>query len=96
MTIRPEFKLSRLREIGWAKWDPIRLRGTEGQPDDEYDSYLLQAAGRLWNGASEEEVADYLVSIETEYMGLGEASGVRQRAREVADALNSYVAELRA
>ena len=61
-----------------------------------YDSYLLQAAGRLWNGASQGEVADYLVSIETDYMGLGEAPGVRQRALKAADALNSYVAELRA
>ena len=95
MTARPKFKLSRLREIGWAKWDPIGLAGTEGQPDDEYDSYLLQAAGRLWNGASQEEVADYLVGVETEYVGLGDAPGVRQRAREVAHALNSYVAELR-
>ena len=96
MTARPKFKLSRLREIGWAKWDPIGLAGTEGQPDDEYDSYLLQAAGRLWNGASREEVADYLVSIETEYMGLGEAPGARQGVHEVADALSRYVAELRA
>lgn len=95
MTPQPKFKLRRLRQIGWAKWDPIGLGGTEGQPDDEYDSYLLQAAGRLWNGASQEEVADYLVGVETEYMGLGDASGVAQRAREGAYALNSYVAELR-
>ena len=96
MSARPKFKLSRLREIGWAKWDPIGLHGTDSQPDDEYDSYLIQAAGRLWNGATEEEVADYLVSIESEYMGLGEAAGAYQRACEVADALSRYVAELRA
>jgi hypothetical protein len=96
MIARPKFKLSRLREIGWAKWDPIGLSGTDGWPEDEYDSYLLQAAGRLWNGASQEEVANYLVSIETEYMGLGQAPGVHQRANEAADALSSYVAELRA
>ena len=59
------------------------------------DSYLLQAAGRLWNGASEEEVTDYLVSVETEYMGLGDAPGVRPRAREVVTALSRYVSELR-
>lgn len=96
MTAQPKFKLSRLREIGWAKWDPIGLSGSEGQPDNEYDGYLLQAAGRLWNGASREEVAGYLVSIETEYMGLDDRPGVRQRALRVADALDSYVAELRA
>ena len=96
MTTRPKFKLSRLREIGWAKWDPIGLGGTDDRPEDEYDSYLLQAAGRLWNGASREEVANYLVSIETEYMGLGEAPDVHRRANEVADSLSRYVTELRA
>ena len=96
MTARPNFKLSRLREIGWARWDPIGLRGTAGQPDDEYDSYLLQAAGRLWNGASQQDIADYLVNIETEHMGLSDATGVYERARDVALALDGYVAELRA
>ena len=96
MTAQPMFKLSRLREIGWTKWDPIGLGGTDSRPEDEYDSYLLQAAGRLWNGASRDEVANYFVSIESEYMGLGEATGVHQRAKEVSDALSRYVAELRA
>ena len=95
MSTRPKFSLSRLREIGWARWDPIGLSGLDGWPDDEYDSFLLQAAGRLWNGAGRDEVADYLVSIESEQMGLGDAPGVRERAREVVDALNRYVAELR-
>ena len=95
MTSRPKLKLSRLREIGWSRWDPIGLGGMEDAPDNEYDSYLLQAAGRLWNGANEEQVTDYLVSIETEHMGLGDASGIRPRARDVAKALSDYVAEVR-
>ncbi len=95
MSLRPKFKLSRLWEIGWSRWDPIGLNGLEDAPGDEYDSYLLQAAGRLWNGMSEDEVTDYLVSIEAEYMGLGHAPGVRQRAREVVSALSEYVCELR-
>ena len=95
MNNRPRFKLSRLREIGWSRWDPIGLAGLEDTPDDEYDSYLLQAAGRLWNGAREEEVTDYLVTVETKYMGLGATKGVRPRAREVVKALSDYVAELR-
>ena len=92
MSSRPNFKLSRLREIGWSQWDPIGLGGT---PDDEYDSYLLQAAGRLSSGASEEEVTDYLVGIETEYMGLDDGQGARSRAHDVVEALNDYLAELR-
>ena len=61
ITMRPTFKLSRLREMGSNTRDPIGLNGVEDRPDDEYGSYLLQAAGRLWNGAGEDEVADYLV-----------------------------------
>lgn len=65
MSSRPTFQLSRLREIGWAKWDPIGLGGPDhGWPADEYDTYLLQAAGQLWNGHSEAEVTDYLVQVE--------------------------------
>ena len=60
-----------MKSVG-RMWDPIGLGETDGWLEDEYDSYLLQAAGRLWNGASQEEVANYFVSIETECMGLGE------------------------
>ena len=47
MNHRPTFKVSRVREIGWGCWDPIGLANLEVRPDDEYDSYLLQNAGRL-------------------------------------------------
>ena len=96
MTIRPEFQLSRLREIGWAKWDPIGLGNLdEGWPVDEYDSYLLQAAGQIWNGQPDETVADYLVKIETEHMGLTAVPGIRPRALETAKAIREYVETLR-
>jgi len=94
MTARPQFKLSRLREIGWAQWDPIGLNGVEGA-EDEYDAYLLQAAGRLWNGASEEEVATYLAGIEAEHMGLGHGFGIKLRARATAKAIHAYANSLR-
>jgi len=96
MTSRPTFQLSSLREIGWAKWDPIGVGGPDhGWPADEYDTYLLQAAGQLWNGQSEEEVADYLVKIETEHMGLEAVSGIRPRALDVVRAIGHYVETLR-
>ena len=95
MTAYPKFKLSRLREIGWAKWDPIGLGGLCERPENEYDGYLLQAAQRLWNGASKEEVANYFISVETVHMGLGESLDAHRRADEVADALSDYVDELR-
>lgn len=92
MTNHPTLKLSHLREIGWAKWDPIGVGGPDhGWPADEYDTYLLNAAGQLWNGRPDEEVADYLVKIETEHMGLTAVSDIRPRALAVAQTMRSYV-----
>jgi hypothetical protein len=90
-----KFKLSRLREIGWEHWDPIGLKDDEGWPEDEYDRYLMHAAGMLWNGESDENTASYLVTTETEYIGLTAAMGVRERALATVSALREYVEELR-
>jgi hypothetical protein len=78
MNARAKLQLSRLRDIGWSRWDPIRLRGSEQAPKDEYDSYLLHAAGRLWDGASEDVVTNYLVSVKAEDMRLDGAPDARQ------------------
>lgn len=96
MTERPKFQLSRLREIGWSKWDPIGVGGPDhGWPDDEYDNYLIQAAGQLWHGQPDDTVADYLVKIETEHMGLTAVPGIRSRAFDVVRSIREYVDTLR-
>lgn len=96
MSTRPSFQLSRLREIGWSKWDPVGLGGPDhGWLADEYDSYLLQAAEQLWNGQPNEAVADYLVKIETEHMGLSASPGINARAADAAKAIHEYVETLR-
>ena len=96
MAARPTFQLSHLRDIGWAKWDPIGVGGPHGGwPADEYDTYLLQAAGRLWNGQSDEEVAAYLAEIETKHMGLEAVPGIRERALNVTKSIRQYVETLR-
>ncbi len=87
MSKRPKLRLSRLRDIGWSLWDPIGLKN-EGERwedlhyADEYDTYLMRAAGMLRRGASVEEVTDYLVETEVETMALGRAE-VKERARTV-------------
>ena len=88
----PKLRLSRLRDIGWNLWDPIGLLGEnetwEHQPfSDEYDSYLIQAAGQLRRNTSAKDVIEYLVQIETEHMALGAASGKKQRAEAVVKAI---------
>jgi hypothetical protein len=72
--------LAELREIGWAEWDPIGLSSDRASCEDEYDSYLLAAAGKLANGRTDEQVADYLIYIETSYMGMSKAPDARRRA----------------
>lgn len=99
MKPRPKIKLSRLRDIGWSLWDPIGLLpdgDTWTDKDnacfaDEYDSYLLQAAGQLKQGVSDAEVVDYLMKIETEYMGVGERQDTKKRAAAVVLAIHADV-----
>jgi len=72
----PKINIQRLREIGWSLWDPIGLDGKTGvwreeSFADEYDTYLLKAAGMLRNQCDVEEVVSYLSFVETDYMGLG-------------------------
>ena len=95
MTTWPTIQLSRLREIGWSKWDPIGIGDPDHWSADEYDSYLLQAAGQLWNGATDETVASYLFKVETEHMGLTAVPGSMSRAMEVAKIIRDYVETLR-
>jgi hypothetical protein len=91
MNPRPRFDIVSLRKIGFERWDPIG----GGGPADEYDTYLLKAAGNLWNGDAIEQVSDYLVKVEVEQMGLELAPGVRERASQVAQAISEYVQSLR-
>lgn len=64
-------------------------------PEDEYDTYLLKAAGNLWNGDALDQVAEYRVTVEAGRMGLGHAPGTRERALQVATAIGRYVQSLR-
>jgi len=93
----PRIRLSRLRDIGWSLWDPIGLMPSGQAWDneasqtfaDEYDTYLVHAAGQLRRGASDAEIVAYLVGIETDYMALGETPGREERARAVAAAIRA-------
>jgi hypothetical protein len=97
-TYRP-IKLSVLRDIGWEKWDPIGLLASGQKWDhepfaDEYDGYLLKAAGDLRRKVPLEEVVGYLLRIEREGMGLGVRSGQTERAEATARSIQSYILEL--
>lgn len=85
---RAKLRLSRLRDIGWSEWDPIGILNKGDIWDhkpfaDEYDSYLIQAAGQLRRGVNPDEVLRYLIDIERDYMGLGMQRDTIERAKKV-------------
>jgi hypothetical protein len=63
-----------------SEWDPISV-GDEPAAKDEYDAYAAIVVDMIDAGRSEADIADYLVSIEADAMGL-EAD--RRRAEAVA------------
>lgn len=97
----PNIQLSRLREIGWSLWDPIGLREISdgdwrdgGACADEYDTYLLQAAGKLLRGEPASEVVGYLEDTETGHIGITPNRTTRSRAEETVAAIREYLAPL--
>ena len=60
----------------WEDWDPIGVNGWG--PDDEYDAYVWPIIGKISQGETVEQIADYLDWATTEHMGLsGEPELVR-------------------
>lgn len=93
----PSIKLSRLRDIGWAHWDPIGLlaEGKHWNDEDaisfadEYDSYLIAAAGMLRRGTPDQQVVDFLLQIETDHMALTEQPDSIARAKATVAAIKA-------
>lgn len=88
--------------MGWRHWDPLDLNDAKlfieqhaKWPDDEYDTYLLRAAGMLWNGENEHLVVNYLVTVEVDDMGLTRTSSPRDRATRTVSEIADYVRLLR-
>jgi hypothetical protein len=58
-----------VRKVLMELWDPI---GVKDEPcaRDEYDSYVPGLVVLLFRNATDETIADYLRTIQTEHMGL--------------------------
>jgi hypothetical protein len=89
--------LNRLREIGFAEWDPIELmRARETWVgtglENEYDSYLIRVADRLIAGDEDAELVAYLVTVESEDMG-GAADCSKARATATVAAIKAHLGE---
>ncbi|WOB50958.1 hypothetical protein NYR97_06130 [Xanthomonas hydrangeae] len=71
-------------------WDPIGIAGSVGARD-EYDGYADHVFSLLWHGTDASSIAQYLVKVAGERMGL---SGTEWRASLAADKLVEWRAEL--
>ena len=72
-----------IRSVLLGEWDPIGVADVP-QAQDEYDSYIEELARDIRKQRSTSAIADRLVEIETDGMGL---TGDRARALRVADRL---------
>jgi hypothetical protein len=77
----------RIKLVLLAHWDPIGVRN-EPNAQDEYDAYIPPLAQMLASGSDTRAIADYLLAIETQAMGIG---GDEDRALRVAERLEAEV-----
>ena len=61
-------RLGNLKRLLWEEWDPIGING-EPIAQDEYDNYAEEVDRRLERGASVDEIAAYLKSVQRDRMG---------------------------
>jgi len=69
--------MAHVSRVLWEVWDPI---GVNNDPAvrDEYEGYVGRVASLLLRGASDEELAALLLTIETKWMG-GAGSSLEHR-----------------
>ena len=71
---KPREKRNAIRQILMSEWDPTGVNDTP-EAADEYDGYIRPLLDLLNAGASSDEVAEYLQTVEIERMGLTDALG---------------------
>lgn len=88
----PPFEMELYRrtdEVLHYIWDPIGISGVP-EARDEYYSYLPKIFKMLASSTDGKDIADYLIFVEHEMMGLSIKDKARERANEVADILLNY------
>ena len=95
MSLGRPVQLSRLRDIGFADWDPIGIL-RHGRPwkdhtaADEYDRYLMEVVGHLRRGGGEADAISYLLWAEREHMGV-DSPNARERASTTVRSIKDYL-----
>jgi len=73
-------------EIFHYVWDPIGINDSPAARS-EYREYAAVTLRRLLAGATEQEIANYLDEVVTEYMGLGANT---EKSRQIAERLATW------
>jgi hypothetical protein len=82
--------VQRLREIAFEKWDVVRaVSGTDAH-FGQLDGYLVEAVNLLRAGARNDDIADYLINVATEVLGVDTGSGMRARALVFARSIRDF------
>jgi hypothetical protein len=78
-----------IRQLCAEHWNPIGIPMANsaainspafpGWPEDEYDNYLLYAAGLISSGSSLEIVVEYLGRVESENLSLSTTAGDKRK-----------------
>lgn len=76
-------RAARVKAILREQWDPIGIKD-EPAARDEYDSYAIEIDRMLWERPTVDGIAQRLLTIETDLMGL---EGDREHAERVSHAL---------
>jgi hypothetical protein len=63
-------EIAELRNLLWNEWDPIGVRGRDGWPREEYDTYVDGLSRRLDERQSLFRLARYLHTVRTRDIGM--------------------------
>ncbi len=74
----------------WCEWDPIGVIDLNYSRQNEYDNYLGPTLRLLEDGASNQQIAEYLSYVVGKYMGLGESGVQRSKPLVFAEKLRNW------
>ncbi len=81
-----------VRKMLWEDWDPIGVNQFP-EASDEYDSYAPGVVELVQHQASEQEILDWLWSLETGHIGL---EGDRENTEQFAAKLRKFAEQFNA
>src|SRR5437879_6388369 len=81
-----------IRRLLIEEWDPIGVRGIP-EAADEYDSYVGVVGQKLREGATRDELKEYLADVRENRMGVGPSPAGGTRDAAVANRLLEWFGE---